>query len=72
MPIVTTTWYRVTTPGKQDQVVKIGSAALKKALADESPGRPTVAKIASPGSYSEAQVKALGLPKSATKEDKNP
>jgi hypothetical protein len=62
--------------------VELGSAALAKAIGDTSPERPTVVKIASPGTYSDAQIEALGLPKSATKakatrakapnEDKNP
>lgn len=63
---VTDTWYRISEPGKDGKVVKAGTAALQKATADRTPGRPKVAKVASPGVYSDAQFAALGLPSSAT------
>ncbi len=64
---VTDTWYRISTPGKDDQVAKAGSAAHEKAAQDRSPGRPQVVKVISPGVYPQARIAALGLHADATK-----
>ncbi len=65
MAKVQDTWYRISAPGKKDQVVKAGAAALQEAQKDRSPGRPKVVKVISPGPHPQAHIDAAGLPDSA-------
>ncbi len=75
MAKVEDTWYRITEPGKKEQVVKAGSAPHKKALKDRTresaaTGRPKIVKVISPGSYPPARIDAAGLPSSAWTSEK--
>ncbi len=65
MAEVKDTWYRISAPGKDDQVVKADSSAHRKAAKDRSSGRPQVVKVISPGVYPQARIDAVGLPDNA-------